>query len=267
MVRYVVIAFGRSGSTMLVNYLCSHPEAICYHEPFNRDRPYRQTDNRAEVEAVIDEVWDPGLDYTEKPGWLKQILALVGGRKNQEVRHPKQGLHYGRLRAVGFKATIGQVLVLKPQIMEVLRDEPEVRVILLRRRNTLRRFLSYEQARASKRWHASHPGNTAPRALTIAFGAFCEFVDQQAVDNYRITDMLDRDDRPWIDIAYEDLLADRDGVMTRVLGLLDLEPIADYQTKTVQLIHGSLPELIVNYDELLKAARGTKYEAHLVDLT
>ena len=34
--RYFVLAYGRSGSTLLANYLDSHPGLVCYPEPFNQ---------------------------------------------------------------------------------------------------------------------------------------------------------------------------------------------------------------------------------------
>ncbi len=233
-VRFVVIAFGRSGSTFLVDLLRSHPDVTCYHEPFNIGTPHRPFDGPEDRRTLVRELYEVGLS---------------GGPR----KYAKPVPHYGQCGAVGFKVTVGQLLHPEAGLTDWFVSEPGLRVVVLRRRSILRRYVSYRFAEQRRQWHSRSKGAVVSEGIRIPPAGLQKFVDNLAREEATLTELLQSAGHAVLDVDYEDLVEDRKAVVDGVVRFLGLAPAPDYSAITVKLAPGRLATLITNYEEIRRA--------------
>jgi hypothetical protein len=66
-----------------------------------------------------------------------------------------------------------------------------------------------------------------------------------------------------LDAEYEQLISDCDGETDRILRFLGIEPDGPLRSKLVKTSSDSLIDLIENYQQVVAALRGTRYEKFL----
>jgi LPS sulfotransferase NodH len=222
--RFIVLAGARTGSTMLVTMLQSHPNVKMYGELFHVKKakqitstPNRHNLNRATVEFL-----------------------------NQHVYKPYIGL----VRAVGFKLLYGHDKRIWRFVWLYL-QKSGVRIIHLKRRNLLARYLSFELAKRSNLWIASENNvdNLKYEEPIIIDPKSCinnikQMVHRQAKYEEVFTN------NPMIETVYEDLVANTRDECARLLKFLGLaehdlsnQSLRKQRTKR-------LSEVIANYNEL-----------------
>lgn len=123
--KFVIISYGRTGSTYLCNALDACNNVRCFHEVL------RPTNNRSgKMFARAYQQQDDPLPYIEDNIWSDSTLPKVRGFK----------LFYGHCRAhAGF--------------WQALLTDPTITCIHLSRHNLFLNFLSGERARATRLWH------------------------------------------------------------------------------------------------------------------
>ncbi len=125
--RFVIIGLPRSGTTYLMTLLNSHPDVICHGELYN---PY----------AVIssggrDESHDEVLGRDKDPvAFLDGVFARGQGKRG--------------VAALGFKFMLGQNLA----VLRAILDDPEIRIIYVKRWNKLAQVASWLAALKSMEW-------------------------------------------------------------------------------------------------------------------
>ena len=259
--RFVVLAFGRSGSTLLVNYLCSHPDVVCYHEPFNQRGWHGRFASVGNVKEAVELIYRRGLSPTVGMR-LRSHLGRLRGRK-PIWSGQSQRAHWGRYAAVGFKMTVAQALHFHPELWEWLRSDEQTRVVLLRRRNTVSRFISYLVARERGVWHSSDARDVAQPCVRVDPADLLDFAEKQEKQLRLIREGLGSD--PWrvVEVTHEELAADPKEVMAELFQVLGVEPCGRLQGQTVRLIRGDVRDAVENYDELARELRGTPLEQWL----
>lgn len=178
--RFVVLSRSRTGSTLLVAFLNSHPNIRTDGEIFRRLR---------------------GRDHRE-------VLGRVFGRQPWSVK------------ARGFKLFYYHPLDGGDALWRDLAAMRDLHVIHLRRRNILRTLVSREIAAAQKVWRQTQPGATASGDKTVAFAAgelVRRFLETRAME--RRGEEAFRG-HPILPVDYEDLVADPAGTFRAVTAFL-----------------------------------------------
>lgn len=246
---FLIVGKGRTGSSFLRSLLNSHPGVVAYAELFvSYDRP----------------VWD--VPYAPRsPGVIRTLRRDPGRFLERHVfrRHPPS------VAAVGLKMLYDQARhEAWRDVWNLLRDRPGLHVLHNTRRNLLATYLSWRRAERTGIWKVTEA--TRPRAEEVARQVRLEldvddcrrFFEETEIQARRMETFFTEAGRPVLEVAYEDLAADRDATLDRVQDFLGVEPRALRPTTHKQAML-PLSEEIVNYGELHRAFSGTPWERFL----
>ncbi len=232
-IRFVVVANGRTGSTLLVNLLRSHPAIQCEDEILNERR------------------WRGGC----RPlGWLARAfplpyLAWRARRATQPV--------------FGFKLkTGGQV----PDLGRTLHSlhHHGWRLIYLQRRDVLQQTLSWSVAQASGCWQTTAEQPRAPYTITLDVDDFLRDLRTCVKDRQLLADLILQ--LPHLPLNYEDDLAHGDrwpATVARLCAFLSVAP-APLTSRTAKTWEQPYSEVVTNYADILAAVAASPF-VYLVD--
>jgi LPS sulfotransferase NodH len=257
-VLFIILSTARTGSTMLVQALNSHPRVRCFREVFNARMDY--------VDFSME-----GYD-----NFNQSDIALRQEDPSRFLRERVFREWPPGIRAVGFKLLYENHADV-PTLVHDLTSDSRLRVIHLRRRNELRTLVSEKKARMSGVWvqdpakinrarllmAVRHPLRAASRmrrvvapakaasgpagAVTVSHKECAEFIVQTRLraENY---DKLFAE-QAVLPVSYEDMIADHEAIFAEVQAFLGLEP-ATLKFTVRQQNPEPLRDLIANYDEL-----------------
>jgi LPS sulfotransferase NodH len=211
--RVIVLSSGRSGSSLLVNYLNSNRCIHCHGEILGSEHGYGNVEGKSTTELQAHVV----------SFFRKQSTAYVGAKF---LTHQFEEL----------KITIDDVL-------EVLR---EPKVLLLYRSNLLETYVSLLIAQENNIWYSSHTVNHISVPVNQR-----QFLDYVSVQRRRWQRCLESicGRVPLFYLTYEQLVEAPRESMDRVFAFLDVPPTPIY-TKSVKQNPRSLREKVSNYDVL-----------------
>lgn len=235
---FVVIATPRSGSNWLCTLLDSHPQILCHHELFNPDGVHLAWSLR-------------GTDFK------------LGGLELQR-NHPLALLERAWANTlgfshVGFKLNVGQ----SEAVFNTVLDAPEVRKILVYRRNRVRAFVSECIAEASGQWE-SYPESEPPRAkqaVRVDPDALRAHARRNADYLHAIRQRLQGTGQRALEVAYEDL--EEAQTRAQMLDFLGVDPGISLLGGTRRMNPEPLSRLVSNLDELAAAVKGDDLAADL----
>ena len=211
--RFIVLTRSRSGSNLLSSYLNSHRQVYTRGEIFwnLNGRDWRQMLDR---------------EFAKEPAYIKARGFKIF------YYHPQDDPECG--------------------LWEHLESMQDLHVIHLRRENLLRVLTSRKIAGASDIW-ATHQATTGqdgePIDKRVRFSveeleaAFLETRQWEAAARQQFAA------NPFLEICYEDMVANRQKIVNEVAGFLDVESFAAETTLKKQNPE-PLSDLIINYDEL-----------------
>jgi LPS sulfotransferase NodH len=238
--RFVIVGIARTGSTLLLNLLNAHSQAVAFGEIFRGD-------------GAIG--WDTAPFQTRQS---RRLLRLNEMRPldflETEVFHrwPPQ------IAAVGFKLFYYHART-GPQaaVWDFLKDDPEIAVIHIRRLNILEQYLSLKLAHATNVWSSSQkvsdtaaPLHLEPEACLRHFEEVrrCEAECDAFFAGRQIQT-----------VTYEELAVRRSEVMQRVSAQLGLAP-EPAEPQIVRQRTQPLSTAIANYEELRDYFAGLVWE-------
>jgi LPS sulfotransferase NodH len=240
-IRFVIVAARRTGSNLLCTLLGSHADVLCHHELFNPSGifyalPLRESgfslgtlaERAADPLAFLARVWDTNLGK----------------------------------RCIGFKMTRGQ----DPKVLDAVLADAQVRVIVLRRANRIKTFVSELRAEATKRWEVYDPAEveaSRPR-MRVDPRALDAYIAQNEAFYSEVDSALARCGSPVLRVTYERLF--RDDEQRRMLDFLGL-PAGGVvlSARSVKQNSCDLRDLIENYDALAHEFVGTALAGELAD--
>ena len=238
--RFVVLATPRSGSNWLCTLLDSHPQVLCHHELFNPDGVHlawslRNTD------------FTLGTLELQRQDPLR-LLALAW----------QSSLGY---QSVGFKLNVGQ----SEAVFSTVLGDPQVRKVVVTRRNRVRAYVSEKIAEASGQWE-SYPDSAPPRKVARVH-VDPDSLKQHARRNADYLASLDQrlkatGAQPFR-VFYEDISLGQ--TQCDLLRFLQVEPEVKLQGSTRRMNPQPLAALVENFDELRDALAGDALEADLAD--
>ena len=207
----IVLSAGRSGSSLLVNYLNSNRQIHCHGELLNPEH---------------------------------EIYGTVAGKTRQElILHVASFFQPRAETYVGAKFMTHQFDELDLSLRDILDVLQRPRVLALYRRNLLDTYVSLRIAEQTNVWYSAHAVNH--EAVTLDLGDFYAFA---AVQRRRWRDCMQEVAGlcAFVCCAYEDLVSDSAAVMNRVFAFLEL-PSTPVNSESVRQNPGNLQRKIANY--------------------
>lgn len=274
--RFMTLSGPRTGSTLLQEALNSSPEIHCFGEIFN--------DLVKNIDYRVD-----GYDM-----WSDEDMALRSASPVEFLRQRIFCRHAEPVRAVGFKFHYGHFWF-HSGLMEALRDDRDLAVIHLTRRNLVRVFVSDKIAERTRVYRRSvERAQQGPvtrlratlrmanlgravrrptRALARVLSALSDTpptlslnvdVEELRVYLYRTRSSIERwaeimRDHPTMEVAYEDMAPDPAPTFERAQAFLRVTP-----RRLAVVLERQNPQplrmLIENFDEVHAALRDTPDE-------
>ncbi len=281
--RFIILGQGRTGSTLLVQALNSHPAIVGFGEIFNFSE-FLNADAEP-VQFNID-------------GWSPDQATDRALRTSDYARFLRERVfckHAPEIRAVGFKFHYEHVWGNDPSLAGYLAADTGLRVIHLTRRNRLRTLVSKNLALKTGRWleyekpvAPSVPSSPLRRLRKRVRAALTSLASKLRPAKTRGPErkleispeelrefcaMSDTQEREWAErmsghpmltFAYEDLAADMDTWFGNAQRFLGVEPLP-LTTRMRRQNPEPLRELITNYDALRVAFAGSVEEAFFDD--
>ena len=239
---FLVLGAERTGSNMLVGMLAGHAQIKSYGELFNP---------RLINENVIDGVLPEGADVQQ----LLDMRKRDPGAFHAELVRLATGT---RTRAVGFKLLYYHGCI-NDALVEYLTSTPDLRVVHLRRRDRLARWVSHQRASASDSWFArrsSTRNETHAQTVSLHLGEMLnDFLMQEQQE--------ERGDAtfghlPLLQICYEDLATAPQRVSKEVLEFLDV-PSSELEIHSRKTGKLDPRVLIENWEELEQGLQRTPW--------
>jgi hypothetical protein len=243
-IDFVILAGARTGSNMLCSLLNSHPEILCHHEVFNAAAL------RAGGGYALD-LRQAGFSLGSVEDMERDPVEFLGRVWNVRLGHP----------CVGFKIVWREN---EPIFRRVLMN-PDVKKVLLKRRNRIKNFVSLLIARETGEWivyHKSQQIRRAPRVRVPLPDLYAHVQRYEAY--YRDTEeALRSSGQTFLRVDYEQLF--RADERRRVLGFLGVRcaDVRSLKAATKKLNSGCLEDLVSNFSELEAALCGTELAAEL----
>lgn len=236
-VRFVIFAAPRTGSNLLCSLLNSHPEILCHHGLFNPGGIHYALDHRSDglnLGSVAERDHDP-----------ETFLALVWRRT------------FGN-HAIGFKHNRGENEI----AMRALLRDRSVRKIILRRHNRIKAFVSERIALQTSEWESYGECPDGVTRIHVAANDLLEHIAENDAYYEQLTHELRSSGQVFCEVFYESLAGADCG---RILSFLGCAP-AELTAGSSKRNSDDLRDLIVNFDELARALRGSGMEEELYHL-
>lgn len=242
---FMITCAARTGSTLLMSYLQSHPEILCHGEIYG-------------VKEVGGILGTYGKCQQEDPEYKK---ALKDYRDQQphtflyKIALDRQG-H----KNVGFKLKHDELV--RPymaQTRHLIQADTDIKIIHLRRDNLLARYLSWYLVNYVTGVTMRLEGQELPETKKVNLNpAKCLANFQEAERRYAFfKGMFSK--HPTFEVSYEELIGDqREDTLKYIQEFLGVKH-CNLGTKMVKLGKDDLHEVIENYEELKQFFEKTKY--------
>lgn len=220
--KFVVISDSRTGSTLLMHFLNSHPEIICLGEEFKYLK-----------ESSCREIWNRIFHKRPKSvNWVGFKLFYF---------HPSSGNDN--------------------EVWDFIEKDKEIVIIHLTRINILRSYVSKQVGLKTRMWteNIKKPNNITKddKLIRLDFDGCKE--NFESVANYRDQTEQRFKTHKVIAMIYEDLAQSKQKTMDKVfqeLGVADFKVSTNMKKQNPE----SLKELVVNYSEIKDRFKNTEWE-------
>lgn len=234
--RFCIVTAGRTGSTRLRLLLDSHPSIRCHGEVFG--------------ENLSTLAFPKSMLYRS---CLAERDSSPVGFLQERVFAPYQA------EVVGFKILYEQLLFRWPGLLEFLKDDCDLQIIHLVRRNGLKRFLSEYFVGTITFQHQCTIDQLPPTVEPVHISIddlLCD-LNKVAAQEKLIAELFCNN--TVFKLAYEDSLDVRGGCILGLQKFLGVEP-ANLTAPIQKILPSDLTRLIKNIDEVKSALRGSLYE-------
>jgi len=244
--KFIILGEGRSGSTFLRGLLNSHSQIIAFGELFR----------------FYDSI---GWDLPPYDQYL-QSRSLISFMQSNPVRFLEEKVFRKfpkQVSAVGFKIFYYHAQEdSRKMVWPFLRDQKDLRIIHIKRNNTLRVVLSLKKAFMTNKW--ANTTGVAEEDPTIALDyEECLWRFTWAQEAKKRYDTF-FEGHPKIDVLYEDLANHYQSEMKRVQEFLGVH-YEDVRPSTYKQSRQVLSKAISNYFELKEKFKSTPWEEFFED--
>ena len=268
----------RSGSTYLTHLLDSHPQITCHKEIF---APYQA---RGQLSTK-----------SHPPGGDPRNLLYLSRARIQRTGDYRPYLDYfwrhnGGMENVGFKLSTRQLYSMyNPKGLM----ESNPKIILLTRQNRLRQAVSWlritEVSKPSLNYshfytrqtadgqkqivpfntvsgHIAEIPKTPKQRLSFSYESIAEAARDTEEKFQSALAWLKRNKLESLKISYEELIANRDTTLSRILEYLNIDASVAHKlsSPSISVYEGApLSDVLTNYDEIASKVKGTDLEQYL----
>src|ERR1043166_5707184 len=241
---YMITCPARSGSTMLVHLLRSHPEICSHGEIFSPGK-------------IVGLMGTYLIKHDAQPEFIDRLSA-------ERDRDPIKFLYKIALdlqgkKAVGFKLKHDELMLPEYKVLrEEIADDRYFRIIHLRRENLLRRYLSHYIANQVTGVRLVVRGQTMPEMQPVALDPHESQKDFETVlaREKEFAELFAQ--HPGFSISYEEMIAPG---AEKIQSLLDFIGVSrrELTTKTRKVGCDDLRQVIANFEELRTYFAGSPY--------
>ncbi|HSD15692.1 MAG TPA: sulfotransferase [Thermomonas sp.] len=235
--RFMIACAARTGSTMLVRTLRSHPRLIVHGEVWG--------DRMVGVDGPL------GRACEADPTLHASLEAMRFEQPERVLRESFLDAHAAQ--AAGFKLKYDELV--RPQWREVRRlveADSDLAIVFLHRRDLLRRYLSHQVVLRQTGITVVAAGGTPPPVAPFAVDI--DDLLRDIAETRRRTREFEAAfaAHPSLHVAYEDLAADPQAQCDRVFGFLGVEP-APVRVATEKIVRVAPEALVLNHAEVQAA--------------
>ena len=251
MAKFILLAARRSGTTLLIDCLNSHPEVDCVKRAFGLEKKIKNStpDNHAGGFFLY-----RMKNLSNRMRYYTRRQALVNDFLRDDIFTP--GADFP---AAGFRL-IYEMSAKYPQIAQWARQK-DARVIHLIRGNLLKTYISTVTAAIHKMRHPREGAEIRtvkihidPQELLTELNKRVALIEEQ---RQLFSDCHCHE------VFYEDFVADRTKESVRMLRFLGVDESRELTTDLLKINPESLSDLVENYEEICAALKGTQHEKYL----
>ena len=241
LVKFAIVAAPRSGSNMLCTLLNGHPQVLCHHELFNPTGIFYALDLRESsfsVGTMADRDADP-------VAFLRRVWQQPLGRSR-----------------VGFKTTWRQ----NPAVYESILSDPEINIILLRRANKVKSYVSFLVATQTGAWEAYHGQTPGTARVSVSVDVMLEHIRFNDAYYRETEERLACAGKSPLRLTYEDLLSDEEH--HKLFGFLGIRGMewSGSAICSVKQTPADLTGVILNFDEVARALEGSELREQMTSI-
>lgn len=260
MIKFLIITQPRSGSAWFMSCLNSHPQIYCpslptlfskYNlSPLKRFKPaFLQIDNPI----------SPYYQYRSR-SIKRQVTHRF--KRNKSIFNFLSQLYdeNHNAQAVGYKVNYSQLSRYSAIISWI--KQSEIKIIHLIRLNLLKRLVSHKIANTRNLLHSTRAVEPIKIRIdpTILISDFRR--RQTRFDKYKKR-FVDDFKVPFLEVAYESLVADFDKEIEKVLKFLEIDKLMPLTSDFVKVNPDSLEDIIENYAEVKQMLKNTEFKNFL----
>ena len=238
--KFVILGTARTGTTMLLSYLNSHPEILCLRGVFgatNKINFGKKYDN------LPDECTDQKLieNRNTKPREFIQKYVF----KNYSENYKAVGLKYFYDH--------DRHLLNKNELIDYFTENNDIKFIHIKRDNLLAILYSYKRALSNQNWHLQEKTNFKTEIKIKE----CENYFTEIKKQYKRFDKLFGD--RIFSIVYEDFVKKPTKILQELQNFLNVSPKIQ-ENGIKKNINLPLSQAIINYTELKTHFKNTEFE-------
>lgn len=223
---FVILFIERDGSTYMISLMTSHPQIQSVYERF----------------AVLKQKGASGKDQID---WARKFYT------------PSFITKYG---ASGFKTKLVDILD-KGSFIQLLLEK-NVRIIQMQRRNQVKAVISRINAKrlhdVTGNWNLYNEKERLP-AFEIDPDVFHQYLLERIQADEDLNNFTKELNLPKLKIVYEELLVNRDVVLSRVFDFLGVDPFP-VEGKTLKNTSDDLRDVVLNFEQLRSKYLNTPFE-------
>jgi len=232
--KILLLGNARVGSTLLQSYLNKHPYIYCEGEIYNTDH----------------------LKIYGKADELRQQMNNNPMKFLNTYGYPK---HSKKIQFADFKLFYSHFKTEKTNIIwDYLIENKDIKIIHIKRKNSLRNFVSLKIAAKTNEWRSfTEKSNIENKQITLTKEECLQEFELQE----KILSEIDNSfkNHKIIEIYYTDLINDKEGTMNGIFEFLDTHKIRIEDTVLKKQNPESLDELVTNFQDLKNEFQDTKW--------
>ena len=251
MIKFVVFGLQRTGTTLVVTLLASHPRILSLGELF---------DDKEKIEGQVIPTYklylkqlSPAGDYTpaQHKGLIYRYLDNFFSKED--------------FKAVGFKLMLNQSQKY-PVILDYLKEN-NIKLIYIFRENLLKTAISRLRAKETGIYNNMQPifdsaGNAKTR-LKIPVKSLFLALEYVARQNKDLENAITNCGLDYMTVFYEKLSQNRMAEAGKILKFLGIQEPVELNTKLQKVTPSELKDSVENYAEIRQALKDTPYACYL----
>lgn len=238
--RFVIIGSHRSGSNYLSSLLSSHPDIISIGEVFNQSILFAK----------------PGKPHLERNIFIK---AARDASPVWFLRHFIYHDYSPQIKAVGFRYFYLHAEGKFRSILEYLKNDKNIRIIHLKRKNLLRSYWSLRKAQETGIWTVQSVSPIVQPAIHLTLHPNDCASYFTSMETYIKTFDAHFSRHKTIEVEYESLCRNLDHEQSRILSFLEVSP-HKLSASTKKLGVVPLRTVISNFFELKSHFKATRWQ-------